>query len=355
MLVQRKRNQQGYLFKSHGSWFVRYWDQDGKQPAYRLCSVRDHPKKSEVIPLRDEYMRTVNATSTPEAAGTVGEFLTSTFIPDCDRRLSSRTSRNYRTLWRLYLESQLGHLRLRDVRTADVEAAFNSIQEERKDELGHDTYKVIRSAAWAIFAVALRLGHVVSNPVPGTSVKGMGHHDHRENAAYSLSEVRQFLTLFSGQTKATIGIMAFLGLRAPEAEALEPSDFDGENMRIHRETKTWNDVCIPVIAPLKRLLPLWTEKINLDREEHLIKKRLEGTSLKWKGWYGFRRGLATNLYEVGVPVETAAMILRNSREVCAQHYLRLDAVKKRSEAMGKLEQIFECAADVQQADKKMLQ
>jgi integrase len=294
-------------------------------------------------------MRTVNATSTPEAAGTVDEFFTNVFISDAFRRLSQKTLRNYQTLWRLYLDSRLGSLRLRDVRVADVQAAFNSLHRERGEEIGHDTYTLVKSTASAVFALALRLGHVTGNPVIGTSVRGMGHHDHGERGAYSLDEVRQMLTLFSGQVAAAIGIAAFLGLRGPEMEALDPSDFEGESVRIHRDTKTRNDVRIPVIAPLRKLLPGWTERIKLEREEQIIKKGLGGTSVRWKGWYGFRRGLATNLYALGVPTKTAALILRNSEEVCAKHYIRLDAGKKKADAMEKLEQAFERAELVQRA------
>ena len=252
------------------------------------------------------------------------------------------------TLWRLYLEPRLGRLRLRDVRVADGQAALNSLHRDRPD-LSAGAFSLCKSTLSAVFALALRLGHVTANPVIGTSIRGMGHHNHRENGAYSLDEVRQMLTLFSGQVAAAIGIAAFLGLRGPEMEALEPSDFDGESMRIHRQTKTKTDVTIPVIAPLKRLLPGWTERIKLEREEHVIKKGLDGTSLRWKGWYGFRRGLATNLYGLGVPPEVACLILRNSREVCSNHYIRLDAGKKKTEAMDRLEAAFEQAELVQRA------
>jgi len=75
-----------------------------------------------------------------------------------------------------------------------------------------------------------------------------------------------------------------------------------------------------------------------------------GTNLRWKGWYAFRRGLATNLWELGVPPEVACLILRNSEAICRKHYIRLDGQKKKIGAMSRLETAWEsgCAADVQQ-------
>ena len=346
-----KRTQSGYLFQSNGAWYCRYREADGKQRAHRLGSVADVPKKSDAKVLQQEYMKKVNATLTPQSGNTVGEFFANVFVPFCkEQGLGAGTLRNYETNWRLYLSPRIGHLRLRDVCTGDVQDALDSLRRERPD-LGHGAFGRVKVTASAMFSVALRKRLVASNPVHGATIKGLGHRRHRENGAYTLSEIRQFLTLFTGQTAAVIGFAAFLGLRRPELEALEPSDFDGETVRIHRATKTGNDVLLPVIAPLKRLLPGWAEKINLEHEKYVIQKGLEGTGLKWRGFYAFRRGLATNLYEAGVPVETAALILRNSKEICSKHYIKLDEERKRSEAMEKLEQVFERVEAVQKASE----
>jgi hypothetical protein len=56
--------QQGSLYAENGSWFVRYWETvrqpDGslkrKHPAHRLASVKDYPRKSGVIPLKNSFM-----------------------------------------------------------------------------------------------------------------------------------------------------------------------------------------------------------------------------------------------------------------------------------------------------------
>jgi hypothetical protein len=56
---------------------------------------------------------------------------------------------------------------------------------------------------------------------------------------------------------------------------------------------------------------------------HMAMPKLRGTNLRWKGWHGFQRGLATTLYELGVPAEIACLILRNDVDVTRHHYLNL--------------------------------
>jgi integrase len=345
----------GYsIFKSNGAWFVR-WSQycDGKrrQPSHKLCSIRNYPKESEVKPLAAAYMATVHKTQTVEAGGCVKEFVDGVFLPKSRERLSKNTVKLYQQAWRK-LEPHLGCLRLRDVRVCDVQRALDQIHAQRGEEIGHDLYMHCKVTCSAVFAMALRLGHHAGpNPEDGTTVRGFGHTNHRENGAYTLEDVKRFLALFpAGPVAVAIGVNAFLALRKPEAEALLPDDFDQEKnrIRIHRDTKTGNDEWLPVVAPLARLLASGWEQINLSRAEYAIRKKIEGTNLCWKGWYGFRRGMATNLFELGVRPEEAALILRNSPEVVRRHYIKLEQAGKKVDAMTRLEQAYdECSATVQ--------
>jgi hypothetical protein len=43
-----------------------------------------------------------------------------------------------------------------------------------------------------------------------------------------------------------------------------------------------------------------------------MKSVLERTSIAWHGWYGFRRGLASNLNRLGVDDSVIQRILRHS-------------------------------------------
>lgn len=271
------------------------------------------------------------------------------YFPAINVTLAKNTVKLYRQAWKR-LKPHLGSERLRDVQCFHVQNALDAIFAERGDSLSHDTYSIIKVTASAIFSMAMHKGsHPGPNPEDGTVVTQYGHKRHRENGAYTLQEIKQFLTLFpSGQVAVTIALNAFLVLRKPELEALLPDDFVGDFVRIHRDTKTGNDERLPVIAPLKRLLVNGWEQINLEKAQRAICKRIKNTDLRWKGWCAFRRGMATNLYELGLPVETAALILRNSEEVVKKHYLKLDKEGKKQDAMARFEQAFdECAVTVQ--------
>jgi len=55
------------------------------------------------------------------------------------------------------------------------------------------------------------------------------------------------------------------------------------------------------------------QPLDLDMiARKIIKPTLEKAGLKWVGWHGFRRGLATNLYRLGVSDKTIQAILRHA-------------------------------------------
>jgi hypothetical protein len=99
------RTQQGSLFQSHGAWYVRFREQvqqtDGSikwvQRAKRLASVADYPKKSEVIPLKNEEMATLNKVGfTVEAGVSIVDFVENMYFPSVEKRLKPSTVKGYK-------------------------------------------------------------------------------------------------------------------------------------------------------------------------------------------------------------------------------------------------------------------
>jgi integrase len=161
-----------------------------------------------------------------------------------------------------------------------------------------------------------------------------------------------------------VATAAFAGLREAELRGLQMEDFDGKFLHVRRSvwrthvnaTKTdASESVVPVIRPLKKILDghkrregratgwmFQGEKkkfsLNLDNlVKRTIRPTLNGT---WLGWHALRRGLATNLYHLGVPAETAQTILRHeSAETTRKHYIKLQASADGLAAMKKLERV----------------
>jgi hypothetical protein len=66
-----------------------------------------------------------------------------------------------------------------------------------------------------------------------------------------------------------------------------------------------------------------------------IRPALKSIGLAWRGWPAFRRGIASNLFELGCDDLTVARVLRHSRvQVTREHYIKvrdakLDAAMRR--------------------------
>jgi hypothetical protein len=69
--------------------------------------------------------------------------------------------------------------------------------------------------------------------------------------------------------------------------------------------------------------------LDLDNlADRVIKPVFKANGLEWKGWHAYRRGLATNLHELGVPDKVIQAILRMKmsalrREATSRRCLKL--------------------------------
>jgi integrase len=89
--------------------------------------------------------------------------------------------------------------------------------------------------------------------------------------------------------------------------------------------------------------------LDLDNlADRVIKPVLKVNGLKWKGWHGYRRGLATNLHELGVPDKVIQAIMRHEDVSTTQRSYIKTVPKVVSDAMKQLEARILCAAVVQQ-------
>jgi integrase len=76
------------------------------------------------------------------------------------------------------------------------------------------------------------------------------------------------------------------------------------------------------------------------------------TSIPWCGWHGFRRGLATVLYELGVEAKTRQAILRHADvSVTEKHYVK-PVTEVSAAAMAKLQGVLGAKKQARAAQKR---
>src|SRR5882762_6351257 len=395
--------QQGSLYAENGSWFVRYWEivrqPDGslkrKHPAHRLASVKDYPRKSEVVPLKNSFMEKLNKIGfTPEAGVSIVDFVENTFFSACEKRRSGGGgTKCYRDSWKSHLRQHVIGFRLRDFRAVDVQNLLNKEEKTHDKKLSHGTYRLMKVTLSAIFTEARNLGlYEGVNPTTGVRIpKGKKHG--RKRLAYSLEEILKHLQLFTsdpivivnddgpytpelgaGMVRAVIGVTAFAGLRRGEVRGLWWDDDGGDVLSICRSmwrstlknTKTEEDVhepgLVPIIKPLRLLFdaikPVRASgfifpntiggALDLDNlADRVIRPTLKAHNLMWKGWQAYRRGLATNLKELGAPDTTIQRILRHENVSTTQRFYIKTASAVAVDAMKKLEEKISGTAVVQ--------
>jgi integrase len=420
--------QQGSLYQDHGSWYVRYWEtvqnEDGtikrRNPAHRLASVKDYPKKSDVLPLKNQFVDRLNKIGfTPETGVSVVDFVEKTFLPGCERRLSGAGVKCYRDTWNCHFKSRFVGLRVRDTRPVHIQNLLNDVEDEHGTKLAHGTYKTMKVTISAIFTEARNVGlYDGTNPTTGVRIPKGRKHD-RKRQAYSLEEILAHLELFlqdpivvrqslprkrkspllrrrkrigaelasnsessylpkisAATVRAIIGVTAFAGLRKGEIRGLWWDD-DRKNVfaicrsvwnSTVKSTKTEEDIdepgWVPIIRPLGLLFDAIKPEhaasfiflnrvggaIDLDNlADRVIKPIFEANGMEWKGWQAYRRGLATNLKELGVEDTTIQCILRHEDVSTTQRFYIKTAPRVAQKAMRILEEKIACTTVVQQA------
>ena len=227
----------------------------------------------------------------------------------------------------------------------------------------------------------MRKGLVHENPVSTCSVP-KGKPFGRRCYAYSLQEIFEHLKLFEGdtRTRAIIGTLAFA---EGELRGLWGTDDTGTYLQIRRSVwrsivkercKNLESGCeirpaeVPIIAPLRKMLDRvhhgssWLFPNSLggpmdlsNLADRVIQPTLQESGSKWHGWHAYRRGLATNLKELGIDDLVIQRILRHGDVGTTQNsYIKVRNVKV-EDAMRQLAEAFEaCTALVQLPERPKL-
>ncbi len=322
--------------------------------------------------LQREFMKSVNSSrSTPQMCSTIEQFVDAAWLPFLEAHRASSTVTVYRYYWKHLLKPYVGGYLLRDFTTAQAEATLNEIS-RHNPAMRKATLHKLRSMLSAIFKRGIGLGYRMgANPCREITLpNGLPS---EPTYAYSLAEIRQMLSLIQHEsTRVIIALAGYAGLSRSEIQGLCWEAYDPEAGEIavlssvvngkRGETKTEaRKNTVPLIRSVRDLLdgyrasladpasgvmptsgvmfatgvgtPLELHNVFCDRIDPILNACEECGKLKatcpakdsepheyrrrshivaWHGWHAFRRGLASNLNELGVPDLTIQRILRHA-------------------------------------------
>jgi integrase len=217
-------------------------------------------------------------------------------------------------------------------------------------DLTKTTLQHIKAVLSGIFTFAKNEGAFDgSNPVQGAMIPGIAR-EPEETYAYNLVQVLRILEVLPLLPKALVATAAFAGLREGELRGLEWPDYTGEQLAVNRSI--WKGVVnqpktrasrqpVPVIPKLAKIMDEYRasmhkpttgvmfhdgsgERSDTDKlAQRVIRPAVEAIGLPWYGWHGFRRGVASNLYELGANEKIVQRILRHAKpHVTKERYIK---------------------------------
>ena len=367
--------QTGELKRVKNSWFVRYY-LDGKRKMTKIGSVADYPKTDDMTPKFQEFMANVNRPTDERpvefnltARTTVAGFVTE-FLKQHADSVRPNTLRGYYTVWNEHIEPRLGTKKLVAVRTGDIDRLLRSVA-HANPEMRHGTLARIKAFVHLVFEEAIRQ-EVFDGRNPAASAKAVAKNKTvRPTGCYTDSEAQAVIAAVPEPVNIIFAVCHQTGLRRSEVLALKWSDYTGSEIHVNRSLgfglrgemvlsapKTEKSQApVHVVASLATVLNKWKlhqkrdkgivqdcwmfpaseSRTRRDEKEHgdlldaakmppmqpsnilrIVLPLLKKAKLEWKGWHGFRRGVATELHRSGVQDIVIQRALRHSNVAVTQ-------------------------------------
>jgi integrase len=331
-------------------------------------------------------MDKVNAgRNAPERCSTLSQFIEDVWLPFIENRLSSSTVSVYKFYWNHILKPRCGDKLLRDFSTPSGQALLDDVA-RHNPEMRAATLHKLKCILSAVFKLAIQQDYRPGpNPMRETSLPRAP--EAQETHAYDLQTIRTVLALVPETAKVIVALAAYAGLSKSEIQGLVWEAYDGRELGVlssvvngkRGEPKTKaRKATVPLIEPIRNLLeihrlrmgnpangvmfptkngtPLSLHNILNDYIVPVVnrcqecgkgKTKHDGAGHKftrdaslpeWHGWHAFRRGLATNLHDLGVDDKTIQRILRHSDVSITQKAYIKTIPRQVTDAMAQLEE-----------------
>ena len=367
--------QKGHIVK-HGRWWVlRYrktvLNTSGKAERQRVVQKlhlidEKHRNEASVRELAAKYLAPVNAGDAPESVDTVGNFIENVYLPYVEESpdlFQPSTVAGYRHQWNnVKRQNAFCELPVHKVTTADVYGVLQAIATEKTR--GQRSLKNARNFLSGAFKYAINKRLISTNPVQNViTPKGARP---KKTHAYTLNEIYALLAALKDEPAHTLCLTAALsGLSQSELVALKWEDIVDGEIRVKRavwrgkvsRTKTEaRESGLPLLPIVREALEAhkarngynaWVfhgetgQPLRMDNfNARVIRPTLKEAGVPWYGWHAMRRGLASNLVELGADPKIAQAILRHANVRTTMDFYIKARPKKTVEAMTNLEKAF---------------
>lgn len=345
----------GTIRKRGSNYFLRIYV-GKKQRELSIGSVEELPTRKQRETAADNIRLRLGIAGTG-ARTTLERFAEFWFLPVADGRLRQSTAKDYRWRFNHYIKGRKeARLPLWEYRTRDVQNLLDGIAYDFP-HLAKASMQRNKALLSAIFRHSVVAGFREGNPVrdvllrsqlkPVTSTEdGEAPAPKQEPAVYDLPTIRKVLSHLSEvpALQCSVAVAAFAGLRLAELQGLSWEDIDWEANAISVTRSVWqghenepkskaSKASVPIVPELRRSLikyrngaqatgPMFHSDLKALGRYHLP-DAFTAVKSKWRGWHGFRRGLASTLFSAGAEDLVVQRVLRHSKVIVTrEHYIR---------------------------------
>ncbi|HXO33547.1 MAG TPA: tyrosine-type recombinase/integrase [Candidatus Acidoferrales bacterium] len=371
--------QKGKVYRKDSSWWFRFKTpviRNGKRvwkDRYARLARADEfdsvaqVKKSGLLAQYRNDLDTLQMT--PSMMQTVNAFVENTYFPRKKETLKPSTLIGYKDFFRRNLKPAFEGLRMHEMRLHIAQQILDGIAKDNP-HLSPGAIKHLKWLGVAIFEFAAQQGAFnpdARNPFSNVAIPKTQHKSQPTRHA-TLEDVVAMIGVLDEPAATVVAVAAFSGLRKSELQGLRWEDLKDGVLHVRRTawrttsvsetTKTEaSQAPVPVIPVLAKYLathrngapadgfifagPKMGKPLDLHNlANRVIRPALKNADIPWCGWHGFRRGLATTLYELGTEARTRQAILRHANvAVTEKHYTKsVNAVSLA--AMRKVQKAF---------------
>jgi integrase len=362
--------QTGKTYIKGNRWYFRYQepivDGQGKSWRDRYINLAPREQFASASAVEKEFRQTINDAlgkadaMTANTMQPVNSFIEHVFFTKKEGILRPSTLAGYRHIHERHLKARLEGKRLCDFDLAAAQTLLERIVKETPSLRSSNTAKHVKWFMVSVFNLAAVEKSFDSNRVNPFFKVDIGdvwkpvQRDRQPQPTRhaTLEDVLKMIAALNGPASTAVAMAAFTGLRKSELQALKWDDLKEGQLHVRRtawrttdvregQTKTAASAApVPIIPILADFLEAHRngfpasgfifagEKLGRPLDFHnlanrVIRPALAKEGIAWCGWHGFRRGLATTLYELGTDARTRQAILRHADVgVTERHYTK---------------------------------